>query len=86
MVHLYVLPDFAWFTGATAQNAMTASGVVRSPVEKRKSVPAKSPAPLLPTGVAFIPNPIGIYVFILRYQEVLRNTKKLTITAQVQNG
>lgn len=64
---------------------LTVGGVVWSPVEKKKSVPAKSPT-LLPTGVAFIPNLIGVYVFILRYQEVPRNTKRLTITVQVQNG
>ena len=66
-------------------SAMIASGVVRSPVEKRKTVPAKSPAPLPPTGVAFIPDLIGISVFTLQSPEAPKNIKRLTITAQVQN-
>ena len=77
MTPLYVLLDFAWFTGVTARNAMTSSGIVWSPAEKRKSVPAKSPVPFLPTGVAFITNLIEIYIFILQYQEAISNIKDL---------
>ena len=83
---LCVLPVSAWFTGDTARNAMTVNGVVRLPVEKKKSARAKSLVPLLPTGAAFMLNLIGISVFIRRYQGVPKIIKRLTITAQVQNG
>ena len=63
---------------------LTAS--VQSPVEKRKSVRAKSPVPLLPMGAAFILNLLGISAFIPQYHEVQRNIKRLIITAQVQSG
>ena len=63
-----------WSIGATAPSAMTANGVVQSPAGKRKSVRAKSPVPLLPTGAAFIPNLIGTYVCILRFQGEQKNT------------
>lgn len=86
MVLLCALPDSVWSTGATVQSAMTVNGVVQSPVEKRKSVRAKSPVPLLPMGAAFILNLLGISAFIPQYHEVQRNIKRLIITAQVQSG
>lgn len=75
-----------WSIGATAPSAMTANGVDQSPAGKRKSVRAKSPVPLPPTGAAFILNLIGIFVFIPQSREEQKNTERLIITAQVQNG
>lgn len=75
----------AWSTGATTQNAMIANGLAQSPVEKRKSVPAKFPVPLPTMGAAFILNLIGIFVFIPQSREERTNTERLIITAQVQN-
>ena len=57
-------PDASWGWDSAAQ----------LPVGRRKSVRAKSPVSLLPTGAAFIPNLIGIYVCILRFQGEQKNT------------
>ena len=65
--------DSAWFTGGTARNVMTVNGAAQRPAGRRKSVRAKSPVPLLPMGAAFIPNLIGIYVCILRFQGEQKN-------------
>jgi len=56
---------------------MISNGVVQSPLERKKGVPAKSPAPPPHTGAVYILNPIGIYVFIPQLHEALMNIKDL---------
>lgn len=75
----------AWLTGATALHAMTWNGTVQPPLERKKSVPAKSPALPPHTGAVYILNLIGISAFTHRLPVALMNIKRLIITTRVQN-